>query len=262
MKLAGKTALVTGAARGIGRAHALWLASLGADIVINDINLKAHEEFGEKITAETVMDEVKALGVACIGIEADVTRQEQVEAMVKKAVDTFGAVDILINNAGGLAGDMADSFAASVNEADLTATLNRNLIGTIFCAQAVSPKMKECGWGRIVNTSSQAGLRPQEGGIYASYGAAKAGVIAYTRYLAVELAPHGITVNCIAPGYVATDRLTTRVFNQMENPAKELGIPMGRLASPDDIARVVEFFVTDLSDYVTGQCLSVCGGAV
>jgi 3-oxoacyl-[acyl-carrier protein] reductase len=122
--------------------------------------------------------------------------------------------------------------------------------------------MKECGWGRIVNTSSQAGLRPQEGGIYASYGAAKAGVIAYTRYLAVELAPHGITVNCIAPGYVATDRLATRVFNQMENPAKELGIPMGRLATPDDIARVVEFFVTDLSDYITGQCLSVCGGVV
>ncbi|MFO7965070.1 MAG: SDR family NAD(P)-dependent oxidoreductase [Desulfobacterales bacterium] len=262
MTLKGKTALITGAARGIGRAHALRLASLGADIVINDINLKSHEEFGEKITAETVMDEVKALGVHCIGIEADVTHKEQVTSMVKKAVDTFGRVDILINNAGGLAGEMAESFASSVSEADLTATIDRNLIGTIFCCQAAAPAMKAHGWGRIVNTASQAGLRPQQGGIYASYGAAKAGVLAYTRYLAVELAPFGITVNCIVPAYVATDRLATRVFNQMENPAETLGIPLGRLATPDDVAKVAEFFVTDLSDYVTGQYLSVCGGAV
>jgi 3-oxoacyl-[acyl-carrier protein] reductase len=122
--------------------------------------------------------------------------------------------------------------------------------------------MKQKRWGRIVNTSSQAGMQAQQGGVYASYGTAKAGVIAYTRYLAQELGPFGITVNCIAPAYVATERLTANFFSKMENPAQTLGIALGRLATPDDIARAAEFFVTDLGDYVTGQCLSVCGGAI
>jgi len=262
MKLKGKVALITGAGRGIGRAHALRLASLGADIVINDIDLDSHKEFGETITAETVMDEVLALGVRCVGLQADVTRKKEVDAMIKDAMDSFGAIDILINNAGGLAGDVMQSFASSVNETDLMATLNRNLVGTIFCAQAVSEIMKKQGWGRIVNTSSQAGMQAQQGGVYASYGAAKAGVIAYTSYLAQELGPYGITVNCIAPAYVATERLVASFFSQMDNPAETLGIPLGRLADPDDIAKVAEFFVTDLGDYVSGQCLSVCGGAI
>lgn len=262
MKLKGKVALITGAGRGIGRAHALRLASLGADIVINDINLDSHKEFNETITASTVMEEVRALGVRCIGLQADVTHKKDVEAMVESIVDRFGTVDILINNAGGLAGDVMNSFASSVNESDLMATINRNLVGTIFCSQAVSGVMKEKGWGRIVNTSSQAGMQSQQGGVYASYGAAKAGVIAYTHYLATELGPYGITVNCIAPAYVATERLVVNFFSQMENPAETLGIPLGRLATPDDIAKAAEFFVTDLGDYVTGQCLSVCGGAI
>lgn len=262
MKLKGKVALITGAGRGIGRAHALRLASLGADIVINDINLDSHKEYNETITAATVMDEVLALGVRCIGLQADVSRKEQVDDMVKKAEDGFGTIDILINNAGGLAGDVMQSFASSVNEADLMATLNRNLVGTIYCSQAVAKTMKHKRWGRIVNTSSQAGMQAQQGGVYASYGAVKAGVIAYTRYLAQELGPYGITVNCIAPAYVATERLTTHFFSKMENPAQTLGIPLGRLATPEDIAKAAEFFVTDLGDYVTGQCLSVCGGAI
>ena len=262
MKLKGKTALITGAGRGIGRAHALRLATLGADIVINDIDLDSHKEFNETITAPTVMDEVRALGVNCIGLQADVTHKKEVEAMVENIIDRFGTIDILINNAGGLAGDVMNSFAATMNETDLMATLNRNLVGTIFCSQAVSGIMKEKGWGRIVNTSSQAGMQAQQGGVYASYGAAKAGVIAYTHYLATELGPYGITVNCIAPAYVATERLVTNFFSQMENPAETLGIPLGRLAEPDDIAKAAEFFVTDLGDYVTGQCLSVCGGAI
>jgi NAD(P)-dependent dehydrogenase (short-subunit alcohol dehydrogenase family) len=262
MKLKGKTALITGAGRGIGRAHALRLASLGADIVINDIDLDSHKEYNETITAATVMDEVLALGVRCIGLQADVSRKEQVDAMVKKAEDCFGTIDILINNAGGLAGDVMQSFASSVNEADLMATLNRNLVGTIYCSQAAARVMKKNRWGRIVNTSSQAGMQAQQGGVYASYGAAKAGVIAYTQYLAQELGPYGITVNCIAPAYVATERLTTHFFSKMENPAQTLGIPLGRLATPEDIAKAAEFFVTDLGDYVTGQCLSVCGGAI
>lgn len=263
MKLEGKVALVTGAARAIGRAHALRLAKLGADVVINDINLEAFKEFGEKITAPTVMDEVKALGVRSIGVETDVGKKEQVEAMVKRVLDEFGHIDILINNAGGLAGEIVESFASSVSEEDLKATFDRNLMGTIYCCQAVAEPMKAQRWGRIVNTSSQAGLQAQQGGVYASYGAAKAGVIAYTRYLAQELGPYGITVNCIAPAYVSTGRLEALAYSRPGARERTIGqVPLGRLAQPDDIAKVTEFFVTDLGDYVTGQCLSVCGGAI
>jgi 3-oxoacyl-[acyl-carrier protein] reductase len=263
VKLKGRVALVTGAARGIGRAHALRLAQLGADVVINDINLEAYKEFGETITAATVMDEVKALGVRSTGIEAHVGRKDQVEAMVKKVLDEFGHIDILINNAGGLAGEVAASFASSVSEEDLEATFDRNLMGTIFCCQAVAEPMKAQKWGRIVTTSSQAGMRAQQGGIYASYGAAKAGVIAYTRYLAQELGPYGITVNCIAPAYVSTGRLEALAYSRPGAKERTISqVPLGRLAQPEDIAKVMEFFVTDLGDYVTGQCLSVCGGAI
>jgi len=263
MKLQRKVALVTGAARAIGRAHALRLASLGADVIINDIDLESFTEFGEEITAPTVVDEVRALGVCSIGIEADVGKRDQVEAMVKRVLAEFGHIDILINNAGGLAGEMSQSFASSVSEEDLQATSDRNLMGTIFCCQAVAGSMKEQGWGRIVTTASQAGLRAQQGGVYSSYGVAKAGVIAYTRYLAQELGPYGITVNCIAPAYVSTGRLEARVFSLPGYREKRLAqIPLGRMAQPDDIAKVMEFFVTDLGDYVTGQCLSVCGGAI
>ena len=262
MKLKGKVALVTGAARGIGRANALRLARLGADVAINDINLDSYKEFGENITASSVVEEIRALGVRAIGIESDVGKKEQAEELIRDVTMELGHIDIMINNAGGLAGEMLESYASSVSFEDLRVTLDRNLMGTIFCSQAVAGSMKARKWGRIVNTSSQAGLQAQAGGIYASYGVAKAGVIAFTRYLAQELSPYGITVNCIAPAYVRTGRMDTKVFSLLENPALDLQIPLGRLAEPDDVAKVVEFFVTDLGDYVTGQCLSVCGGAV
>ena len=263
MKLEGKVALITGAARAIGRSHALRLARLGADIVINDLNLESYKEFEEKITAPTVVDEVRALGVRGIGIEADVGKKPQVEAMVEKVLDEFGHIDILINNAGGLAGEVMKSYASLAPEEDIRATLDRNLMGTIFCSQAVAGPMKQQRGGRIVNTSSQAALQAQAGGFYAHYGAAKAGVIAYTRYLAQELAPYGILVNCVIPAYVSTERLERKVFS-LPGMKEQLvaQIPLGRMAVPEDISKVVEFFVTDLSDYVTGQCLSVCGGAI
>jgi len=263
MKLKGKVAVVTGAARAIGRSHALRLAGLGADVVVNDIDLESFKEFDEQITAPTVIDEVRALGVRCIGVEADVGRKDQVEAMVSRVLGEFGHIDILVNNAGGLAGEVRESFASSVSQEDLRATLDRNLMGTIFCSQAVAGPMKAQGWGRIVNTSSQAGLQAQGRGIYASYGAAKAGVMAYTRYLAQELGRYGITVNCVVPAYVSTGRLEAKVYSTPGVKEQVLAqIPLGRLACPEDISKVVEFFVTDLGDYVTGQCLSVCGGAI
>ena len=263
-KLNGKVALVTGGARAIGRAHALRLAVLGVDVVINDINLESFKEYGEEISAPTVMDEVRKLGARSMGIAADVGKKDQVEEMVKKVLAEFGRIDILVNNAGGIAGQIIKSFASFVSEEDLRATFDRNLMGTIYCSQAVAPFMKKQNWGRIINTASQAGLQAQQGGIYASYGAAKAGVMAYTRYLAQELGPFGVTVNCLVPAYVLTERLEAIAYKARPGSKEETiaRIPLGRLAEPDDVAKVMEFFVSDLADYVTGQCLTICGGAI
>ena len=134
----------------------------------------------------------------------------------------------------------------------------------IFCCQAASVPMKQRGYGRIVTVASLAGLQGLATGYYASYGAAKAAIVGYTHYLAGELAPHGINVNCIAPGYINTRRIATwNDWDDEESRSRVLAnVPMGRLGEVEDCAKVVEFFVTDLSDYVTGQCLSVCGGAI
>ena len=262
MKLKGKVVLITGAARGIGRAHAHRLARLGADIIINDINLESYKEFDDDDQTRSVVDEIKDLGARAVGIECHAGKKGEATALVEQALTHFGRIDILINNAGGLAGDIDKSFAASVSEEDLQATLDRNLMSAVYCSQAVSGHMKKNNWGRIVNTASQAGLQAQKNGVYASYGVAKAGIIHYTRYLAQELGRYNITVNCIAPAYISTPRLEKNVYSKMDNPARQYGIPLGRLATPDDVSKVVEFFVTDLGDYITGQCLSVCGGAL
>ena len=263
MKLKDKVAIVTGAAGGIGRAHALRLARLGADVVINDIDLEAYKKYGEKITEDSVVAEVSKIGVRCIGIEADVSDKTRVEQMVENVLSKWGHIDILVNNAGGLAGEVSQSFASSVSEKDLDDTIDRNLKGTIYCCQAVADSMKDQKWGRIVNTTSQAALQAMNDGIYASYATAKAGVITYTRYLAQELGPHGITVNCISPAYVSTARLEKLVFSLPGKREQFLSqIALKRMATPDDISKGVEFFVTDLGDYVTGQCLSMCGGVI
>ena len=178
-------------------------------------------------------------------------------------IEEWGHIEILINNAGGLVGEAPQSYASFVSEKDLRATLDRNLMSTIFCCQAVADSMKNQNWGRIVNTTSQAALQTMEQGVFSSYAAAKAGVVAYTRYLAQELGPYGITVNCISPAYVSTARVEKVLFSLPGKREQFLSqIALGRMAIPDDISKAVEFFVTDLGDYVTGQCLSVCGGVI
>jgi len=267
-KLDGKVALVTGAARGLGRAYALRLANLGADVVINDIDLHSYKQFDETQPADTVVDEIKNLGRNSLGIECDVTDKQKVEAMFEQILSEFGHIDILINNAGGLQVHPERSFASSVPEEDLRRTMDRNLMSCIFCCQAASIPMKEQKNGRIVNVSSMAGLMGgnslQPGGFYSSYGVAKAGIIAYTRYLAGELAPFGINVNCIAPALIGTARLMKRVFDTEpgRREAIEKMIPLGRIGTPEDCAKVVEFLVTDLSDYIVGQCIRICGGVL
>jgi 3-oxoacyl-[acyl-carrier protein] reductase len=262
-RLQGKVALITGGGRGLGRAYALRLADLGAHIVINDIRLDSAKEFGEQLTAATVMAEVEARGVRSLGIECSVADRDAVQSMIGQIIREFGQLDILICNAGGLAGQVLESFASSVSENDLRTTLDRNLMGTIYCCQGASIPMKEQRSGKIVTVASQAGLQSQAGGVYASYGAAKAAIIRYTSYLAQELGPYNINVNCIAPAYIETARLREIAFKYesiRENLLSQ--IPLGRMGTTDDCAKVIEFLCTDLSDYVTGQTISVCGGAI
>lgn len=262
-KLDGQVAIVTGGARGLGRAYVLRLARLGADVVINDINLEAAKEYGEELTAPTVMAEVEALGRRALGIQADVTKRDAVWNMVDQVMDTFGRVDILVNNAGGALGKPKSTLASDAEEEYFDYIMDINLKSCILCCQAVSVPMKKARYGRIVNVSSQAGLWSGGNGSGMPYKVAKAGVLQYTRVLAAELGPYGINVNCIAPAWILSSRAIAQGRNSPETRARlEAQIPLRRLGVPEDCAKVVEFLVTDLSDYITGQCISICGGFV
>ncbi len=234
----------------MGRAYALHLAGLGADVVVNDLSLNAHEEYGEELSADSVPDEIKAMGRKSLGIEADVTEREQVDEMIGEIGETFGRLDILVNNAGG----------ALFDRLEFKPMFDLNFHGTVHCCEAASEIMKRRASGKIVNVGSQAGL---QGGKGFSYSTAKAAVIHYTRCLALELGPHNVHVNCIAPGWILSSRAIAAGRNEGETRKNlEEQIALGRLGLPEDCAKVVEFLVTDLSDYVTGQTIAVCGGAV
>lgn len=262
--LTGKVALITGAGRGLGRAYALRLAGLGADIVVNDLELDSAKEFDEELTAETVMAECEALGVRSIGVAADVTNRKAVAAMFERVREEFGRVDILVNNAGGVLRPAEAGKASEVSEDDWRFIMDVNLTSTLFCCQEAAAMMKAQKSGKIINVSSQAGVRGNMGGDVSHYCVAKAGIAEYTRLLAGELGPCNVNVNCIAPGIVLTSRANKQFNrNSPENIAKAItGIPLKRVGLPEDCAKVVEFLATDLSDYVTGQVICVCGGMV
>jgi NAD(P)-dependent dehydrogenase (short-subunit alcohol dehydrogenase family) len=264
-KLEGKVVVITGAARGLGRAYALRLAGLGADVVVGDINLDSYREFGEELTAPTVVEEVRALGVRGLGVITDVTKQADCAALIRRAIEELGHVDVLVNNAGGILRPLERGFASSMPEDDYRFIMDINLTSAVFCAQAVAPHMKARGGGKIINVSSQAGLQGNSTGAMAHYGVAKAGIVEYTRLLAGELGPYGITVNAIAPGLIQTVRARVQ-FGRGATPERAAeeakGIPLRRLGTAEDCAKVVEFLATDLSDYVTGQVIAVCGGMV
>lgn len=262
-KLDGQVGLVTGAARGLGRAYALRLARLGADVVINDVDLDAAREYDEVLEADTVMAEVEALGRRSLGIEADASNRGEAFRMVEEIMDTFGRLDILVTNAGGALGKPTSSLASDAEEAYYQYIMAINLDSMIFCCQAASVPMRAAGYGRIVTVGSQAGLQSGGTGGGMPYKVAKAAVIHYTRVLAAELGPHGINVNCIAPAWILSSRAVAQGRDSDATRERLCAqIPLGRLGLPEDCAKVVEFLVTDLSDYVTGQCIPICGGYV
>ncbi|MGE0698883.1 MAG: SDR family NAD(P)-dependent oxidoreductase [Hyphomicrobiaceae bacterium] len=270
-KLAGKVAVVTGAARGLGRGYALRLAGLGADVAIIDRNLKAADvyEFERaELTAATVMAECEAKGVRAIGLEVDLTRREATVAAIDEIVGRLGRVDIAVCNAGGGTVTFADErqpatgsndtrdvvtsgTAADCDEAMLTRVLDINLKTTMYTCMAVAPHMKRQRSGKIVTVSSTAGVDAKGG--YFPYGTAKAAIIHYTRALAQELGPFNINVNSIAPGIIRTGRLGDRSHMAGE-------IALRREGTVEDCAKVVEFLATDLSDYVTGRTIVIDGG--
>lgn len=266
-KLDGKVALVTGAARGLGRAYARRLAGLGAKVAIADLDLSSYREFeaeARDMTADSTVAEIAAAGGAAIGIEADVTDPAAVEAMVARVVREWGRLDVLIANAGGGRGRPIDTKASTLDPALLQLVTAMNLFGTVYTVNAVAPTMKQQRSGKIITVASVAGTAASRDGGYAHYGAAKAAIAHYTRYLAQDLGPFGITANCIAPGVIATGRIMADVIPgsiQGNQDRTEL-VALRRLGTVEDCAKVVEFLATDLSDYVTGAVIPIDGGLV
>jgi NAD(P)-dependent dehydrogenase (short-subunit alcohol dehydrogenase family) len=264
LELQGKVAIVTGAARGLGRAFALRLARMGADVVVADLNLDGAAEFGEQLGAASVPDEIRALGRRSLGVQGDLRDRTAANQLIARTQDEFGRIDILVNNAGGALGAVDRSFASTATDEDWAFMLQLNLMSTIHCCQAAVPHLRARGGGVIVNLASKAGLDAgARGGRLAPYGIAKTGVIQYTRFLANELGPDGIRVNCIAPGAITTARVVAQAqARNIGTAADAAAIPLGRLGTTEDVAGVLQFFVSEQSAYVTGQCLSVCGGKV
>ena len=252
IRFEGRTAIVTGAAHGFGRAIALSFASLGARVVACDVLTGELDE-----TARLAEEQRTPIGVHVL----DVSDRQAVQAMVGETVDARGRIDVLVNDAGGVLGQIGRP-AEEVSEADWRAIFAVNLDGAFYCSQAVAPGMKAARYGRIVNISSGAGLGISLTGIQA-YAAAKAGQIGLTRQLAHELGPWGITVNNVAPGFVRSNPTTEKQWQSYgEDGQRRLveNIALKRLGSPEDIASGVLFFASDQAAWITGQTLSIDGG--
>ena len=246
MALEGKVALVTGASRGIGRAIALTLAEHGADVAINFA--------GNVAAAEEVAKEITALGRKAILVQGSVADAAVCQEIVAKVIAELGKIDILVNNAG----ITRDGLLLRMSDEDWDAVLTTNLKGVFNCTKAVLKPMMKQRSGKIVNMASVVGETGNAG--QANYAAAKAGVIGFTKTVAKEIASRGITVNAVAPGFIATDM--TKVLPDKVKEAMAAGIPLGRAGEPQDIANAVLFFVSDKAAYITGQVLNVDGGMV
>jgi len=243
-RLDGKTALVTGASRGIGRAIALELAREGARVAVNYQSNDAK--------AQEVADEIGKCGGKCLLVKANLADPKEARAMVKRVADRFTHLDVLVNNAG----ITRDKLLPRMTDEDWLEVIQTNLNAMFFCTSAAIPIMTAQSYGRIINISSMNG---QVGAIgQANYSASKGGIFAFTRTAALELAKSGITVNAIAPGFTQTD-MFAKVPEAIQTQIKAR-IPLGRFAQPEEIAKAVVYLVAD-GDYITGQQININGGA-
>ena len=244
MNFSGKTAVVTGGSRGIGRAVCLELARGGANVVLCYA--------GNEAAANDTIAACEALGAKALAIRCNVAEAGEVKALMDAAVKTFGRIDILVNNAG----ITRDGLLMMMKDEDFDAVINANLKGTFLCMKAVSRLMMRQRYGHIVNLSSVVGLRGNAGQV--NYAASKAGVVGMTKSLAKELASRGVTVNAVAPGFIETDM--TAAMTDAAKAATLASIPMQKLGAPEDVARAVAFLASDEAAYITGQILAVDGG--
>jgi 3-oxoacyl-(acyl-carrier-protein) reductase len=242
MRLKDKVAVITGAGSGIGEATAIRFAKEGAKVIINDVNMEA---------ANSVLEKIKGEGGEAIILQADISKKDEVEAMMQKVIENYGKLDVLVNNAG----INRDAFAKKMTEEDWDLVIKINLKGTFICCQAAMNTMGKQGFGRIINTSSIGSLgNPGQ----ANYSASKSGVIGLTKTLALECARVGITVNCVAPGATKTPmtvKMPEDIFNMITQK-----IPLKRWAEPDEIANMHVFLASDEASYITGQVIFVDGG--
>ncbi|HIW09186.1 MAG TPA: 3-oxoacyl-[acyl-carrier-protein] reductase [Candidatus Faecalibacterium intestinigallinarum] len=242
--MTGKTAVVTGGSRGIGRAICLELARRGANVVFSYA--------GNTAAAEKTLAELKELGVEARAIQGNVADPAAAKTLIDTAVKELGGIHILVNNAG----ITRDGLAMAMKEEDFDAVIETNLKGAFLCMKAAIRPMMKARYGRIVNLSSVVALRGNPGQV--NYCASKAGLIGMTKSLAKEMGARGITVNAVAPGYISTDM--TAALPDAARDAMLSTIPVGRAGSPEDVAAAVAFLASEEAGYITGQVLSVDGG--
>ena len=241
-----KVALITGATRGIGREIALELAANGFDIAVNYRS--------EKDIPEDLKKEIESHNVRCEFVKADVSSFEQCESMVKDAIAKFGRIDVLVNNAG----ITRDGLIMRMKKEDFEAVIDVNLVGTFNVTRNVIPYMIKQRSGRIISLSSVVGVAGNAG--QTNYSASKAGVIGFTKSLAKEVASRNILVNAVAPGFIDTDM--TKVLSDSVKEGINAQIPLRRMGSPREVAKVVKFLASEDSSYVTGQVINIDGGMV
>ena len=239
-----KVAFITGATRGIGRAIALELANEGYNIALNYRT--------ENEALETLKKEISELGVECYPVQGDVSKAEDSERMTKEIIEHFEQIDVLVNNAG----ITKDKLIQRMKEEEFTDVINVNLVGTFNITKNVIKYMTKKRYGKIINISSVVGISGNAG--QSNYAASKAGIIGFTKSIAKELASRNITANAVAPGFIQTDM--TNVLKDEVKGAIEGTIPLKRLGTAEDVAKVVKFLASDDSNYITGQVINVDGG--
>jgi 3-oxoacyl-[acyl-carrier protein] reductase len=248
MELEGKVALVTGASRGMGKAIALKLASLGSKVAVNYVAIEA----SNKVDADNLVETIIRLGGEAMSVEADVRDSETVKGMVEQVVDKWGKIDILVNNAG----INRDTLLLRMSDDAWDDVINTNLRGAYLCTKFALRSMMRQEWGRIINISSVSGIVGNIG--QSNYAASKGGLIAFTKSVAREMGSRNITVNAVAPGYIITG-MTDKLPSERKEAILSM-IPLQRFGQPEDVAELVAFLASDRAGYITGQAITIDGG--